>query len=175
MLRKILPADDPAVQIMYLDEIAGKLAELNETLRDQHKLIGPTSWLFPRNRQYQFGTVPNGQNAVVYRLETPTPETVGIITEVANAWFPNTYLEWEIDREVKTVEYVIGEVEQPKEYFKGIPFYERVVWTAFNNDPTATAEYDPAEGHTFWVLCDGYFMKKSLFKRLAGTQGEPLH
>lgn len=154
------------LEIIYLDEIASKLEDLNQKFEDQNKLIGPTAWLFPRDQQYQYKTVAANSSDVVYELYVPRHNMVGVITEVANSWYENTYLEWEIDRLPKRVEYVIGSVDAPKEFTnKGIPFYERVRWTAYNND---------AVEHTFEVLCDGYFIEKKLFKRLVGIQGEPL-
>ena len=152
-------------EIVLLDEISERLAELNQSVDAQNVLKGPTAWVFPPDRQYQFAVVPANSIAVVYTLYTPSPDVVGIISQVANSWFANTFLIWSIDGLPRRIEYTVGDVHAPKEYTKGLPFYDSVIWTAHNEDAIA---------HTFEVLCDGYFMKKALFQRLVGVQGEPL-
>lgn len=161
MLRKILPADDPAVMIMYLDEIAGRLAEIGEKMDKANaweRFKGPMTRMFRRDDQYQFATVSAGQNGTVWYMQNPQPDLlVGIITQVANDWYADTYLLWYTDYMPKTVEYSIGDVDNPKHFERGIPFHEEVKWEAYNND---------TESHTFGVLCDGFFIKKELFDKI---------
>lgn len=160
-LKKLLPSDDSALQIMYLDEIAGRLAELTEKMgkiNAWETFKGPMTRMFPRDQQYQYATVAAGRNATVYYLRNPQPDLlVGIITQVANDWFANTYLDWHIDYLPKTVRYTIANIENPKEYDPGIPFHEEIKWVAYNDD---------VEEHTFGVLCDGFFIKKELFDKI---------
>jgi hypothetical protein len=100
----------------------------------------------------------------VFKLENPQPELlVGIITQVANDWYPNTSLEWFIDYHPRTVEYVIGEINNPKEYTRGIPFHSKIEWVAYNND---------ISDHVFGVLCDGFFIEKSYYARIVGEKVE---
>ena len=147
---------DPAVmQIVLLDEMCGRLEELGSKLDDMksyntHK--GPMPRMFKRELQYQYATIQPGATGQIYYLTNPQPDIlIGIITQVANDWFPDTFLEWFTDYYPKKVEYIIGRVFDPKHYERGIPFEHEVKWTATNND---------TEEHTFGILCDGYFMDK---------------
>ena len=131
--------------------------------------MGPMTRMFKRDQQYQYATIPFGQHRRVWYMRNPQPDLlVGIITQVANDWFPNTFLEWSVDYEPKRVMYIIGQIDHPKEFERGIPFHDEVEWIAYNNDGTATATYDPTVGHTFGVLCDGFFIKKELYNQIVG-------
>lgn len=149
--------------IVYLDEIAGRLEEigdkLDRLLAFSTVQLSPMARMFRRDQQYQFATIQAGQSGQVYLLENPQPELlVGLINEVGNTWFPNTYLEWIVDGVPKTVQYQIAPVSAPKEYGKGIPFDDRVIWRAYNQD---------AVGHVFEVLCDGFFVDRKVYRRIA--------
>ena len=157
---------DPTIaQIILLDEVSGRLEELNEKLDkmvafNQYK--GPMIRMFRRDQQYQFATVPAGQSRRIYYLHNPQPDLlVGIIKQVANDWHANTFLEWYTDYEPKRVEYIIGQIDAPKEYEEGIPFRHEVEWIAYNND---------TEEHTFGVLCDGYFIARESYLKITGVK-----
>ena len=157
---------DPTIaQIILLDEISGRLEEQNEKLDKVvafNRSKGPMIRMFRRDQQYQFATIQPGQSSRVYLLQNPQPDLlVGIIKEVANDWYPHTFLEWYTDYSPKKIEYVIGQVDAPKEYEEGIPFQHEVKWIAYNNDTVA---------HTFGVLCDGYFIDRETFLKTTGIR-----
>ena len=149
------------MQIILLDEMCGRLEELSEKLdkgRAFTTLKGPMTRMFRRDQQYQFATIPAGSSGRVFYLENPQPDLlVGIVKEVANSWFANTYLDWYTDYTPKTVQYVIGDVHAPKEFEEGIPFHKKVEWIAYNNDTAS---------HVFEVLCDGFFLPKELYNEV---------
>ena len=153
---------DPSIlQVIMQDEMCGRLEEVTEKL-DQivafNAFKGPMTRLFNRGLQYQFATILAGGNGQVYLIENPQPDLLmGIVTEVGNNWFPNTYLEWRTDYIPKTVNYVVGLVQNPKEFDRGIAFEKRVEWVAYNNDIVS---------HVFEVLCDGFWIPKTLFNKI---------
>jgi hypothetical protein len=152
---------DPAVlQTILLDEICGRLEDLMEKLNAYIAFMGPMTQPFPPEKKYQYKEVKAGEHDTVFQLTNPQPELlVGIITQVANDWYPNTVLEWFIDYQPRRVEYVIGEVDNPKEYARGIPFHRIIKWVAWNNDTS---------DHVFGVLCDGFFINKKLYRIITG-------
>ena len=161
---------DPSIaQIILLDEISGRLEEQNEKLDKItafNQFKGPMIRMFRRDQQYQFATIPAGSSRRIYYLQNPQPDLlVGIIKQVANTWYPHTHLEWFTDYSPKRVEYVIGEVEHPKEFEEGIPFRYEVEWIAYNDDIT---------GHTFEVLCDGYFIARDTYEKIIEEEIIPL-
>ena len=114
--------------------------------------------MFRRDQQYQFATIPASSSGRIYYLQNPQPDLlVGIIKEVANVWYPHTHLEWFTDYSPKRIEYVIGNIEHPKEFDEGIPFKYEVEWIAHNDDTA---------GHVFEVLCDGYFIDKETYGKV---------
>lgn len=156
---------DPSVlQIVLLDELCGRIEDLGtklDSLKAYSTFKGPMPRMFKRDLQYQHATIPAGSSGQVYYLKNPQPDIlVGIITQVANDWFPDTFLEWFIDYYPKKVEYVIGQIDAPKHYERGIPFEYEVKWTATNNDD---------EDHTFGVLVDGYFMSRDHYIKIVGV------
>jgi len=160
---QLLKVKPDVLQTLLLFKMYKKLDKLSAFVT----FMGPMTHRFKRELQFQCKTVPAGKSATVFKLENPQPELlVGIITQVANDWYPRTFLEWFIDHEPKRVEYVIAEIENPKEYERGIPFHQEIRWVAHNNDWTATETYDPAVGWTFGVLCDGFFIDKKLYKKI---------
>jgi len=156
-------------EIIYLDEIAGRLEDLQTTLSqkldklaDHNTLYSPLKHPFRRDLQYQFATVGPGQTAQVYLLENPQPELlVGLITQVGNSWFANTYLEWIVDGIPKLVQYQVAPVNAPKEFEKGIPFDDRIIWRAYNDSDLS---------HVFEVLCDGYFVDRKTYEKIVGVE-----
>ena len=155
---------DPSVmQIILLDEMCGRLEDLGSKLDDMKSYNtnrGPMPKMFKRELQYQYATIPAGSSGQIYYLKNPQPDILmGIITQVANDWYPDTFLEWYTDYYPKKVEYVIGRTYDPKHYERGIPFEHEVKWTATNNDD---------EDHTFGVLCDGYFLSKEHYFNIIG-------
>jgi hypothetical protein len=148
------------VQTQILYDMASMLEELVEKLNAYVAFMGPMTQTFPPEEKYQYKTVKAGMHDTVFRLENPQPKLlVGIITQVANDWYPNTSLEWFIDYHPRKVEYVIGEINSPKEYSRGIPFHDRIEWVAWNNDTS---------DHVFGVLCDGFFINKKLYNIITG-------
>lgn len=155
--------DPQILQVIMLDELNERMAELNENvkvLRDLDKNWAPMKRPFPRYAQYQYRTVTAGTSARVYHLRNPQPDLlVGIIDQVGNSWFNNTYLDWITDYEPKRVEYVIADVHIPKDYQRGVPFRYEVEWIAYNDD---------VSDHVFEVLCDGYFIERKVYERIVG-------
>lgn len=152
------------LQAMLLYKIYKKLDKLDklDTLAAWATFMGPMTRMFKREQQYQFATVPAGQHRRVWYMVNPQPDLlVGIIVQVANSWHPNTFLEWFVDYKPKRVDYVIGSVDHPKHFDRGIPFYNEVEWTAQNDDTVS---------HTFEVLCDGFFIPKELFNKIVGNK-----
>lgn len=149
------------MQIILLDELCGRLEDLGEKLdglKSYNTYAGPMTRLFRRDDQYQFATIPAGTSGQVYYLRNPQPDLlVGVINQVANDWYPNTFLEWFTDYNPKRVEYIIGQVDEPKHYDRGIPFKHEVRWVAYNNSD---------EDHVFGVLCDGYFITVDNYNKI---------
>jgi hypothetical protein len=152
---------DPLVlQTILLDELCGRLEDLTEKLGAYIAFMGPMTRTFEPEVKYQYKTVKAGMHGTVFELENPEPRLlVGIITQVANDWYPNTFLEWFIDYKPRRVEYVIGSIDSPKEYARGIPFHHKIEWVAWNNDTS---------DHVFGVLCDGFFVNKKLYSVITG-------
>jgi len=155
-MRKVV---DPSIlQVILLDELCGRLEEQSEKLGAFITFMGPMTRMFKAEWRYQYKTVPAGRSDTVFKLENPQPDLLmGIITQVANDWYPNTYLDWLIDYSPKRVEYKIAEIENPKGYERGIPFEREVRWIAYNND---------VSDHVFGVLCDGFFISKKLYQKI---------
>lgn len=164
-LRKVNPAkiSPEVLQTILLDEVCGRLDEMGQKLDKLGAFItfmGPMVRMFKRDLQYQYATVPAGSSVQVYLLKNPEPDNlVGIITQVANDWFPHTYLEWFIDYLPKRVEYSIADIEAPKEYERGIPFHSQIKWVAHNED---------IADHVFGVLNDGFFIDKKIYNMIIG-------
>jgi hypothetical protein len=154
---QLLRVKPDVLQAMLLYKIYKKLDKLTAWAT----FMGPMTRMFKREQQFQFATVPAGQHRRVWYMVNPEPDVlVGVIVQVANSWFPNTFLEWFIDYDSKRVDYIIGSVDQPKHFERGIPFHDEVEWIAHNRDTVA---------HTFQVLCDGFFISKELFNKIVGT------
>jgi len=152
--------DPKVVQALLQFRTYKEIKRLNERLGAYIRFMGPMTRMFKRELQYQYATVKAGESKTVWFMRNPQPQLlVGIITQVANSWYPNTYLEWFIDHYPKKIEYVIGDVEKPKHFERGIPFHGQVKWVAHNEDTVA---------HTFEVLCDGFFIPKKIFNSIVG-------
>jgi len=155
------------MQTMLLFKIYKKMDKLTGIYNKLDKLtafnsfMGPMSRRFKEEQQYQFATIPapHGHGRVWYMVNPQPDLLVGIITQVANSWFPNTHLDWLIDHDPKRVEYIIGAVNAPKHFDRGVPFFDEVEWIAWNDD---------AVDHVFQVLCDGFFIDKKLYNKIAG-------
>lgn len=157
---------DPEVLVtVLLDEVCGRLEEVTKKLDKIGAFVtfmGPMTRMFKRGLQYQYATVEAGGHKRVYYLENPQPELlVGVITEVANDWYAHTHLEWVIDYLPKRVDYVIADVEHPKEYERGIPFDKQVEWIAYNDD---------VGDHAFGVLMDGFFIDRNTYSKIIGEE-----
>jgi len=152
---------DPS--FILLDEMCGRLEEVTDKLDKLvafNRFYGPMTRIFKKDLQYQYATISAGGSGRIWYMVNPQPDAlIGIIVQVGNSWFENTHLDWLIDGEPKKVEYVIGQIDNPKEYLRGIPFERDVEWVAYNSDDVA---------HTFEVLCDGFFVPKSLYQKIVG-------
>jgi histidinol dehydrogenase len=155
------------LDVVFLDQIAKKLDALNtrmellnEKLDMLLKVTAPPLYRFPSNQRYQYKTVEPGKTETVFKLDIPA-DKVGIITEVGNSWYPNTYLMWMVDGagRVEKVERQIADVSSPKTYERGIVAFVSIEWEATNNDTQA---------HVFEVLCDGYFIDKEVYRKIVG-------
>lgn len=158
--------DPQVLMTVLLDEVCGRLEEVSRKLDKIGAFatfMGPMTQMFKRSLQYQFATIAAGGSGRVYYLENPQPDLlVGIITEVANDWYPHTHLEWFTDYLPKRVDYVIADVEHPKEYERGIPFHREVEWIAHNED---------VADHVFGVLCDGFFLSRKFYEKIVSDDG----
>ena len=149
---------------IQLDEVNGRLAEVSKQLTRLiafNSFYGPMQRRFKRKQVYQYVTVTANSSGQVYIIKNPQPETlIGVITEVGNNWFEDTYLEWMIDYSPRKIEYVIGDVDNPHVYNRGIPFVNEVSWTAYNNSGVS---------HVFEVLCDGFFIENTKYDAVVGS------
>jgi len=144
------------MQTMLLFKIYKKMDKLVAF----NSFMGPMSHRFKEEYQYQFKTIPAHGHGRVWYMVNPQPDLlVGIITQVANSWFANTHLEWFIDYDPKRVDYIIGDVNAPKHFDRGVPFFDEVEWKAWNDDTV---------NHVFEVLCDGFFIDKKLYNKIIG-------
>ncbi len=128
------------------------------------KFLGPMvrTRLFDRSKIYQWAYCVAGTTTNVFLLENPDPEHfVGIITEIANDWYGNTYLLLYIDDdEAQRIDYVAGRIQDPLLYTpRGIPFTNRVRWEVVNQD---------AVDHVIGVKVDGFYISKEDYDRLVG-------
>jgi len=155
---ELLRVKPDVLQTLLLFKMYKTLKRIESKQSSFATYMGPMTRMFKRELQYQYVIIPAGQHRRVWYMKNPQPELlVGVITQVANDWFPNTFLEWFVDYYPKRVQYVIGQIDHPKEYERGIPFNDEVEWVAWNNDSTA---------HTFGVLCDGFFISKNVFNKI---------
>jgi hypothetical protein len=98
---------------------------------------------------HQYKLVKARSSAVVYEFIIPRGY-IAFIDQVANTYFPNTYLTWVVDSEEETVEREIAPIDVPKKYDPPIIAKNYIRWIAYNND---------TEDHLFEVICDGYLLK----------------
>lgn len=156
--------DPQVIQVILMEEQLERLEEQSKQLDrmiSYNEFRGPMERIFPRERIYQYQTIQPNTNGQVFILRNPQPDLlVGIITQVANNWYPQTHLEWITDYESKRVEHIIGQIDAPKHYERGLPFRHEVEWIAYNEDTVS---------HVFEVLCDGFFIRKEVFDKVVGT------
>lgn len=160
-LQQLTKIDPKVVQTLLLFKMYRSLKKL-EPLADKFgayiKFMGPMTRMFKRELQYQYAPIGAGSSGRVWYMQNPQPDLlVGIIVQVANDWFADTYLEWYVDHHPKRVEYSIADINAPKHYARGIPFHDEVEWIAYNND---------ASDHVFGVLTDGFFMPRIDFEKI---------
>ena len=98
---------------------------------------------------HQYKLVKAGESAVVFEFIIPK-DHIAFIDQVANSWYPNTYLTWVVDSEEETVEREIGSISEPKRYDPPIVVRNYIRWIAYNVDN---------QDHYFEVICDGYLIK----------------
>lgn len=160
-LEQFLKVDPKVVQALLQFKTYKELKKLGDKVGAFVSFMGPMTRMFKRELQYQYKTIAAGKSGTVWFMKNPQPQLlVGIITQVGNSWYSGTYLEWFIDHYPKKIEYVIGDVDDPKHFERGIPFHKQVKWVAYNEDDVE---------HTFEVLCDGFWMSKKVFNHIVGV------
>ena len=112
----------------------------------------------PHQQQIQVGA---GTSKVIYEfdLRSLCSDYIGFIERLAVAWYPDTYIDWEIDGElVEQIKRSIGWTGDPDEPFMNPelfnpPYFvrEKIKFTAYNNDTKA---------RYFEVFCDGILRRK---------------
>jgi len=100
----------------------------------------------------QDALVPAGQSGVVFYLRIPS-DYVAFIDQVANSYYPDCYLVWEIDGERVIVRHQMGTMNAPKEFRPPIVVFHYVKWVAYNQS---------TEDHWFEVLNDGYVVEREV-------------
>jgi hypothetical protein len=100
---------------------------------------------------HQYKLVKAGKSDIVYEFIIPKGY-VAFIDQIANSWYPNTYLKFIVDWEEETVQREIAPINSPKEYKPPILAKNFIRWIAFNND---------SQDHVFEVLCDGFLARVS--------------
>jgi hypothetical protein len=148
------------LDVVYLRRIGLKLDVLTQRIEELTRILAPPLYRFQPSQRYQYKTIKAGKSDLVYKLEIP-PDKVGVVTEVANTWFPNTYYMWSVDGAGKAekVERQIATLNNPKQYDKGIVSFVGIEWEAYNNDTS---------DHVFEIVCDGYFMDEKIYRRIVG-------
>lgn len=96
---------------------------------------------------HQYKTVNGGEHSRVYFLNIPKGMT-GFIDTVANTWFVDTYLIWNVDGEPvePKIEREIAHLNNPKKFASPIVVKHKIEWWAYNNS---------ADTQMFEVICDG--------------------
>jgi hypothetical protein len=103
---------------------------------------------------HQYKLVKAGESNIVYEFNIPKGY-VAFIDQVANSWFPNTYLVWIVDWEEERINREIAPINQPKEYNPPILAKNFIRWVGYNND---------TQDHVFEVLCNGFLIKVEKWK-----------
>ena len=164
---KFLKVKPDVLQTLLLFKMYKSLKRMEQgqnKLRAFNTFKGPMTRPFKRDLQYQYATIAAGSSGRVYYLNNPQPDILmGIIVQVGNNWFVDTYYEWFVDYLPKRVEYQIGEIHNPKHFERGIPFETQVEWIAFNNSD---------ESHVYEILTDGYFIPKTVYNQIVGKDGK---
>lgn len=103
----------------------------------------------------QYKTVKAGESRVVFYYKIPN-DYVGFIYELANSWYPDTHLGWEIDHQpIETLEREIAPLDKPKIIDPPLVVEEEIKFTAYNDD---------YRDHRFGVFCDGILhLRRSLY------------
>lgn len=147
-------SEDDAQQL--LRELNTRIGHLSNRMESLEILLAPKTQDRMFERPYQRKLVAAGQEEEVYRLTVP-PSYVGVITRMANSWFPNTKLFRLIDN--KTMEPEIERIVAPLDNPMAVKLFAQreVVWRARNSD---------AIEHTFEVFMDGFYIPVDLGERI---------
>ncbi len=157
-LEELVKYRPDVAQAILLKRLCEHVEETNKLLRANINFYGPMNYMFPRDQVYQYKTVASKGKDTVFLLRNPEPERlVGLILKVANNWFSDTHLEWAYNGTAMKIEHAMAAVDSPKTFERGIPCGKEIKWTAYNNSDSE---------HTFWVLCDGFFVSKEVFEVL---------
>jgi hypothetical protein len=161
-LEELIKCRPDVAQAILLKKLCQQMEETNRLLRANINFYGPMNYMFPRDQVYQYKTVAAHEVDTVFLLKNPEPERlVGLILKVANNWFSDTYLVWTYNHgTTMKIEHAMAPVDSPKTLERGIPCGEEIKWVAHNNS---------GSDHTFWVLCDGFFVSKEVFEVLKGV------
>ena len=98
---------------------------------------------------YQYKKIDPGKSDIIYYFEIPKGY-IGFIDQLANNYFPNTYIEFWVDNFVNIIQRQIAPLNEPKKYEPPIVAFNVIKWIGYNNDTSS---------HIFEVLCDGYLVK----------------
>lgn len=150
------------LEIIYLDEIAGKISDLIEESRLERRLRRPVQEILRFPERYQTIEIPANSSRTIYYLKVRAPYWAAIITEVANGptniSFATCYFTWYIDgvpREPAIMRYSLAPVTDPKH--ERIIAYDEVKWVGTNED---------SEAHDFEVVTDGIFIERKILDKI---------
>lgn len=156
--------DPSALNTILLNQIAEKLIDVHKSLEDlktiNKMMLGFKPQLF--TKPYQYKELAPGESGVVYEYDIEKEyggQYVGMITQLANSWYSDTYLLWHIDERsierATKIERVIAPITEPLR----VNYYaeRKIIFEAYNNS---------SQAHVFYILCNGFLIEKSLYKVL---------
>jgi hypothetical protein len=109
------------------------------------KLISFSTLINP----HQYKLIKAGTSDKVYEFIIPKGH-IAFIDQIANLWYPNTYLTFIVDSEEEVVQREIAPINEPKEFRPPIVAKNFIRWIGVNNS---------SEDYVFEVICDGYLLK----------------
>jgi hypothetical protein len=156
--------DSSTFSAILLDEIATRLLDIQKSLEDL-KIINKMALGFKPQlftKPYQYKELAAGESGVVYEYDIEKEyggQYVGMITQLANSWYEDTYLLWHIDeRSIERATKIEREIAPINNPLRVNYYVERkIIFEAYNNSNTA---------YVFEVLCNGFLIEKSIYKIL---------
>ena len=158
-LREILQSRT-GVELLIAEELASLVGEeVADRLKEKPFVETPKPLAY-YYKPHQYETVPAGEHVVIYSFNVP-PEHVLHIEQVANNWFEDTYIEWEVDRVLmEKIERFLASINSPVDIrHRYIIAKDKVQWTAYNNS---------TEDIISEVVCDGTIYHINDWKRMLG-------